>query len=601
MDTSAAGPSARPAPAVRMRAQASLFLLLGLLVALAGRLFGLQVLRHEDMAAAGARQRSRTRTLVSLRGDILFLDGSLAARSVMVRDYYVDPSRVRDPARLASAVAAALGRDPAWAARLAADVHRSRSRRERPIARRLQAADCMAMRAVDVPEMHLDAAERPLAIYSRETPLRLYPRGTLAAHVLGLVRYEDQELRGMAGVEAARDGILRGEPGHRVENVDALGRPIFLDHALGATGRAPRDGETVRLSIHPEVQAACERVLDEAVGRWQPRGACAVILSPADGAILAMASRPAFDPNARVTLDPAATKDLCIAARYEPGSTFKPLVAAAALEAGAVRLDEVIDCEDGIFRVPGTRRVLHDHHPYGLLSFPEVIIKSSNIGMAKVGLALGDERLRDAVLAYGLEGRTGLGLPGEVEPQVTPAARWSTYTTTSVPMGHEVALTPLALAAGYAALASGGVWHRPYLFLPPEGRRGAPPGRRVLEEATARAMTEILVRVVEEGTGQRARLEGVAVAGKTGTAQKREPGGRYSHSRFVSTFVAYAPAEAPRAVVLVLVDEPRGAYYGGTVAAPAVRSILEAVLPHIPRCTTTGSPDEGRNGNGEGC
>jgi cell division protein FtsI/penicillin-binding protein 2 len=348
------------------------------------------------------------------------------------------------------------------------------------------------------------------------------------------------------------------------------------------------------LSLDSVVQLYAERELDALMGEWAPRGAAASVMDPLTGEILAMASRPTFDPNDPVDAPPAAWRNNAIAAAYEPGSTFKPLVVASALERGLLRRDEELDCEGGAYQMG--RRLLHDHHPYGVLSVTDILVKSSNIGMAKVGERLGTAGLFEAVHRWGFGRRTGVRLPGEVVGIVRPLSRWDGYSTGSVPMGQEIAVTPLQLVAAHAALASGGRLVKPRLVLrdidavlsttdagPPQVR--PPVSSRVVSEDVARwIVTEPMRQVVERGTGRQARIDGYSVFGKTGTAQKPDPEtGRVSSEHHVAAFVCGAPADEPRAVVLVLVDEPSVGtnHGGGTVAAPAASRILHRTLIHL--------------------
>jgi cell division protein FtsI/penicillin-binding protein 2 len=314
-------------------------------------------------------------------------------------------------------------------------------------------------------------------------------------------------------------------------------------------------------------------------------------MQPHTGEILAMASRPAFHPEQLDHVPPEAWKNLAVSAVFEPGSTFKPLIVAAALQQGLVERDEMIDCSYGLYRMGP--RLLHDHHPYGLLSTADVLVKSSNIGMARIGERLGLEGLFDAAASFGFGARTGIELPGELPGLLQPLKNWNIYSLGSIPMGQELACTPLQLITAHAVLANGGRLVQPTLIcrsqaLQPDSVDGpvVPPAEEVATplinpEHAAWLVQEPLVDVVLRGTGKAARIPGLSIFGKTGTAQKLDPEtGTYSDRAWVVSFVCGAPAEHPEALVLVMVDEPTapGIHYGGTVAAPAAAKILQKAI-----------------------
>jgi cell division protein FtsI/penicillin-binding protein 2 len=338
----------------------------------------------------------------------------------------------------------------------------------------------------------------------------------------------------------------------------------------------------VRLTIDSVVQLHAERRLDALMLESHALSACAIVLDPGTGEVLAMTSRPDFDPNRPENVLPAAWTNQATAAAFEPGSTFKPFVIAHALEEGALVRDEEFDCEQGSYRMG--RRVLHDHHPYGRLTVTDILVKSSNIGMAKIGERLTNTRLHAAATAFGFGRCTGIELPGEVPGLVRPLCEWNGYSTGSVPMGQEVAATPLQVIAAHAVLANRGKQITPHLLLatddgPAQARSVV--ASQVVSPETARWLVEgPLVDVVLRGTGQNARIDGLRVFGKSGTAQKFDPAtGRYSTTRHVSSFICGAPADDPRILVLVSVNEPTtGSYFGGTVAAPAAADILRQAL-----------------------
>ncbi|HUG91633.1 MAG TPA: penicillin-binding protein 2, partial [Planctomycetaceae bacterium] len=383
--------------------------------------------------------------------------------------------------------------------------------------------------------------------------------------------------------------------------------------------QAPRHGDSLMLTLDTVLQLLVEDELDRLFDEWKPNGACVTVMDPATAEVLAMASRPAFDPNDPSRVPAAAWKNLNLASMYEPGSTFKPFVVAWAMERGLLRADEQFDCERGAWRMG--RRVLHDHHPYGVLSVTDILVKSSNIGMAKIGQRLGNGGLYDATIAFGFGRRTGIELPGELHGLVRPLPQWTSYSIGSIPMGQELAVTPLQLLTAHAALANGGTLVRPRIVvhrgrspaqdvarLPTErlpalsitgpGPDDAAPtavvSRTVSPQVASWLVREPMQEVVRRGTGRNAQIADSAVFGKTGTAQKTDPdSGAYSPTGHVCSFIGGAPPENPRVLVLVVVDEPTvaGDHSGGTVAAPAAGRILENVLRHVPlRSTRPQSP-----------
>jgi cell division protein FtsI/penicillin-binding protein 2 len=370
----------------------------------------------------------------------------------------------------------------------------------------------------------------------------------------------------------------------------------------------------VRLTIDSLLQMQVERRLGELMTECQPLGACAIVLDPKTGEVLAMASRPempqakspasanvaegSFDaPTASQVEKPGfSPRDMepdangwrnhAIASMFEPGSTFKPFIVAAAIDRGVIQPDEEFNCEHGAYGMG--RRVLHDHHSYGNLSVTDILVKSSNIGMAKVGERLQNEGLFAAATAFGFGRQTGIELPGELPGQLHPFAKWTSYSTGSIPMGQEIATTPLQVAAAHAALANHGRYLSPHLLLEIEGPTAERPtiiGRDLVSPKTADwLVTGPMTEVVTRGTGQKAKIPGYTVFGKTGTAQKLDPKtGGYSHSRHIGSFACGAPANDPRALVLIAVDEPTAgpSTYGGIVAAPAAADILKMTLDHL--------------------
>ena len=418
----------------------------------------------------------------------------------------------------------------------------------------------------------------------REEFRRHYPQGAIAAHVLGLRNIDNV---GRGGLEEACDAVLKGEPGEQFVQRDARG---FVIQVNDRASRPAEDGDRVETTLDSRLQLLVERRLDNVMEEWEANSCTAIVMAPDSGEILALASRPAFDPNAPQQAAANAWKSQAIASVFEPGSTFKPFVVAWAIDRGLLDDDELLNCERGAYRMG--RRVLHDHHAYGELSVTDVLVKSSNIGMAKIGERLTNTGLQEVCTAFGFGRVTGLGLPGELPGLVRPFDEWDGYSTGSIPMGQELAATPLQIITAHAALANGGQRVTPRLVRRIDRESTAPGGHEVVsvvspvvsKETATWIISGPLREVVSRGTGKAAQIPGYSVFGKTGTAQAVDSAtGRYSHERHICSFLCGAPAVDPQALVLVVVEEPQGpgVQYGGTVAAPPARDILDQTLRQL--------------------
>lgn len=409
---------------------------------------------------------------------------------------------------------------------------------------------------------------------------RFYPKGKLASHTIGFAGTDN---RGLEGLELFFDRYLKGRDGQKIINRDAKRREVFhLDFRF----IPPRDGNSLVLTLDEMIQYFTERELDRLYKETKCKGASVVVMDPNTGEILALANRPTFELNNVTNYSPDARRNRAITDTFEPGSTFKIVTASAALEENIVGLEEKFFCENGEFRI--FNHSLNDHVPYGYLKFREVIEKSSNIGTVKVAMRLGQERLYRYAKLYGVGLKTNIELPGEVGGFIRAPKFWSKLSITAIPIGQEVTVTTLQLACAISAIANNGIFMKPLIvkrIIDSEGETikefKITPLRRVISENTALEMKSILWQVVEAGTGQKAKLEGYSSAGKTGTAQKVEPNGTYSHSHFVASFLGFAPVEKPRIAIAVVVDEPRPFYYGGTVAAPVFQRIANDSLRYL--------------------
>ncbi len=573
-DPPAPAPPQLPGP---WRSRSVVFGVLLIWLILAARLVDLQVLNRLGLAHKAKRQRTLNETIPARPGDIVDRHGRLLATTIRAKSLFINPEAVENPWDFARKIAEAVDVD---ADQLFVRLSQSRDKQFLWVKRRISDEAAERVKALNLPKN---------VFGFREEYLRQYPQGKLAVHVLG---FRDIDGKGQGGIEQSFDSVLRGTDGTRVLIRDARGRVLDVQESIA---EAPRHGRTVVLTLDAVVQLYAERELDRVMETWQPKHAGAIVLDPQTGEVLAMASRPTFDPNNPAGVPPDAWKNFNIASVYEPGSTFKPFIVAWALKAGLIARDDVLDCENGSYRMG--RRLLHDHHPYGMLSIADILVKSSNIGMAKIGERLTNPKLFEAVGAFGFRERTGIELPGEVSGLVRPLKSWDEYSTGSIPMGQELAVTPLQLIAAHAALANGGQLMRPHLVLRhtdaivPEGQ-SAPPVRSgsamvssVVDPDIAHWLVQgPMVDVVKHGTGRRASLEDYTVFGKTGTAQKLDPEtGTYAKDRDVCSFICGAPAANPRLLVLIVVDEPTQGdnLGGGTVAAPHAAELLRQSLIHL--------------------
>ena len=535
------------------------------LLTIGARCLQLQVLRRPALLDLARSQQEKAITLDPHRGPLLDRNGKELALSLDVDSIFADPAEVGDPAVAAHRLAPILGIAPAEVrARLEGDRHFAWLKRKvAPDVRRQ--VEALGLRGIG---------------FVRESR-RYYPKRNLAAHVLGACGVDNQ---GLAGLEFAYDGAIQGTPGRILFQRDGRGGRV-LDRAR----TEPKAGAGFVLTIDEVIQHIAERELDAAVAAFSPAGACVVILRPQTGEILALASRPTFDPNAFADAREEARRDRAVSDYYEPGSTFKVITASAALDAGRVRPDERIWCENGAY-VVGRHRFREDHTPFGELTFTEVLAKSSNIGAIKVGARLQPQEFIDYIRGFGFGRKTGIELPGESPGMLRDLRDWSGLSQASIAMGQEIGVTPLQLAAAIGAVANDGIYARPHVLaatITPDGRRlpargnGEARETRVISAAAAATLRTMLESVTIDGTGKAAAVPGYTVAGKTGTAQKVDATGHYSHNRYVAWFAGFVPAGRPSLVLVVMVDEPKGRFHGGEVAAPVFSRIALPVVQYL--------------------
>ena len=536
---------------------------LGLVVARAAQL---QIYQHAHLQHLAQEQYLNTVHIPGRRGQIYDRSGNPLAISVDVPSVYANPKAVTDPQAVARQLAPVLGVDVA-------------SLRERLASDRYF---IWLKRQIEPPEAERVAALGIPGISLTKEPRRFYPNREVGAHVVG---FAGLDARGLEGIEKQFDSDLLGEPQIVPAVRDARGGAV-LAGGLDPTQRSR--GSDVRLTLDLQLQHAAQAAVQRSLINARARGAMALVLDVGTAEVLAMAVAPAFNPNQGAKEKADRRRNRLVTDVFEPGSTLKPLVVAAALDAGAVTPKTVLFCENGRYSIG--RHTISDTSPHAWMGLTEILAKSSNIGMAKVAQAMGRERLEAALRQMGLTRRTGIELPGEVNGLLRPAATWSELENATISFGQGMAVNGLQLAAAYRALAADGVYKEPRLIKSIERSDGshsplaAAPERRLFTAATARRVSSMLEASVSpgEGTGRLAAVPGYRVAGKTGTAQKADPlTGGYSRDRYLALFTGYLPAEAPRVVIVVAVDEPQGSHFGGTVAAPVFAEIGLAAMQRL--------------------
>jgi len=510
------------------------------------------------------RQHYLTIDVPALRGAITDRNGKEFVTNLKIPSIYAVPRALKDEDRadLSREIAKILGFDRKWVME-----RLSRDKSFVWLKRRVTFEESDKIRKLECPELGI-----------LEEYKRFYPQGTMLAQVLGFSTVDNQ---GVEGIERSMDGDLRGKPGKRVTQRDAKGREI---KAFEIKSLPVVDGNRVVLTIDQHLQYLTEKALEGAFKQWKAKGAWAIVMDPKTGEILAMANQPGFDPNHYANVGADAKRNRAITDMYEPGSVFKIVAASGALNEGAVTPETVINCENGKWNYGF--KVLHDVHPYGMLPMMEVIVKSSNIGAVKIGLKMGSQKFQNYVKGFGFGTYTGIDIAGEAPGFTRPLAQWSKTSPYNIPMGQEVMVTALQMVTAISVIANGGYLVKPYIVSRVQDAAGVTLKekkplikQRVIRPETAATMRGILTQVVERGTGTKAKIPDVLVGGKTGTAQKILPGGKgYSHNAFMSSFIGFAPADNPRYAMVVVLDEARPLYYGGTVAAPVFKEVMEAAL-----------------------
>ena len=556
------------APRVSSPQRRALFIAIGLVVwmlAIGARLVQLQVNQHEELASRARSQQVGAIETSPSRGQLLDRQGRELARSIDTESFFADPREIPSTEDTARRIAAITGQDRAELTSRLSEAKES-SKKFVWILRRL---DIQSASKLD--QLNLDG------IYSRKEPKRYYPNDSLAAHVLGFVGTDEI---GLSGVEQYYNEKIRGEAGKVYLERDRE-RRAFESYEVQS-----HPGQTVVLTIDQTIQYRTEQALSAAVDRAHAKSGTAVVMDPRTGEILALANAPTFDPNQPVANSAEARANGALQSIYEPGSTFKIVAYSAAIEKGLVKPDDKIDCQMGSITVAG--RLIHDGHPYGIVTVADALAKSSNVGAIKLGLMVGNESMYEYMKRLGFGSRTGVDLAGESPGILRALNRWQPSSIGSLAIGQEVGVTPLQMATAYSVLANGGTLVKPHLLRElraPDGSvlfQAKPETRPALKPETTEALRGMFEGVTLHGTAKKAQLDGYSAAGKTGTAQKVDPRTHaYSATKFIGSFVGFAPVKNPAVVIIVVIDEPLGSYHGGDVAAPVFREIAEQILPEL--------------------
>jgi cell division protein FtsI (penicillin-binding protein 3) len=529
-----------------------------------GRAFYLQILQHEELVKKADKQHQHRVDLTPARGSILDRNGTPLAESIHMDSCYAEPKRIKDVDGTAAALAPILGVP------------------KQDLLAKLSTGKSFAWierwlppdKAVRVKNMKL-----PGIGFVPESK-RFYPNIETAAHVVG---FTGRDPNGLEGIERRYDSTILGNTGYMITERDALGRSISIKNTV-VKNSSP--GKNIVLTLDKTIQFIAEKELAKAVTESNAKGGMALVMEADTGKVLAMANYPTFNPNAYSQYSLAQMRNRVVSDTFEPGSTFKVFTIAAALDAGVIKSTDVYNCENGAYRIAD--RTIHDDHPHSRLSISEILKYSSNIGSAKIGFKLGEDRLSGYLRNFGFGGRTGIDLPGEASGYMK--RNWYGIDLATISFGQGVSLSAIQLVTAVSAIANGGTLMKPYLverILDDSGvevQRFEPqPVRRVISPETARMVSKMMETVTGDGgTGTKAAVDGFRVAGKTGTAQKVDPVTRtYSPSKRIGSFVGFIPADKPKLTIAVIIDEPQGIKYGGIVAAPAFKGIAQNSLAYL--------------------
>jgi cell division protein FtsI (penicillin-binding protein 3)/stage V sporulation protein D (sporulation-specific penicillin-binding protein) len=537
------------------------------------RLVYLQMIKHDEYAGLAAEKHVYKQTIFAERGAILDANNEVLAHNTPVETVIADATHLNNRDALIPLLRDAL-EIPAGelTEKLEGDRRYIVLKREVPV-------------AVATALREKLRAQNLRGIYFERDSTRIYPNGTMLCHVIG---FTDFDHRGIQGVESSMEEYLHGQDGYRFIEHNRAGQEMVL---YRGQERTPRNGYQVHLTVDLNLQNIVENEIDAAMREYTPQKATIILMRPQTGEILAMANRPAFDLNERADAKPEQMKNRAIIDMMEPGSTFKIVTAAAALNEHKVRADTTIFCENGLWNFGG--RPLHDHKAYGELSVQDILVKSSNIGAAKLAISVGEQKFYEYIRRFGFGERTGIELPGEISGVIRPPQTWSKISITRIPMGHEVGVTPLQMTVAMATIANGGKLVTPRIVksITSEGGKTVSTFspvvlRQVISPETAQQIGNALRGVVSDrGTAAAAAVPGFTISGKTGTAQKVDPHGGYEQGKYVVSFTGYLPSDHPEFVGLVVLDDAHTTKpelnYGGLVAGPIFSHIAEKAARYL--------------------
>ena len=541
-------------------------LFLALFLIIGARAVQLQVLQGDKLMRLGQRQHLKEWIVLPKRGALFDRSGEPLALSLESQSVYARPHRIHDPDKLSQTLAKILN--------MRATEVKEKITAAKPfvwVRRQVSSAEAEKIQTLN--------AEGIGMFYE---PNRHYPQGQLAGQVIGFVGRDSE---GLEGVELRYNDFIRGETGSSVAERDALGRRVLVE---GVEGLHIPPGSDIHLTLDTAIQHMAEKELEASIVKYRAKAGVVVVVEPFTGEVLALANYPSFDPNHYSKHLAEQRRNRAVTDSFEPGSTFKTILAAAALEEGVVGKDDLFYCEMG--KYPYAGRIIHDTHPHGWLPFSKILQVSSNIGFTKVAEKLKKDRFFAYIDKFGFGQTTGIDVPGEVPGLLRRPEKWSGVDLATHGFGQGISTTPMQLVMAYAAVANGGFLMRPYVVRRAVGQKGEVVSenqphvvRRVISEKTATLLASMLRDVTNEGgTGMMANVDGFEVAGKTGTAQKADPvNGGYAAKKRVASFVGFVPANKPRLVALVLIDEPEVNVYGGVVAAPVFRNIAQGALRHL--------------------
>jgi len=546
---------------------------IGLFSLFSFRLIYLQAIKHDEYAALAAERHVYKQIIHAERGTILDANNEVLADNIPVETVVADATHLNNLQATVVLVSHELGiPSKELAEKLDGE------RRYIVIKREVPAVTANALR-------EKLRADNLRGIYFEHDATRIYPNGSMLCHVIG---FTDFDHHGIQGVEASMEEYLHGQDGYRFIEHNRAGQEIV---PYRGQERAPRDGYQVHLTVDLGLQNILENEIDAAMAQYSPQKATIILMRPQTGEILAMANRPHFDLNLRSEAKPDQMKNRAIIDMMEPGSTFKIVAAAAALNERKVRPDSSIFCENGLWNFGGA--ALHDHRAFSNLSVREILIKSSNIGAAKLALSVGEQKFYEYIRRFGFGERTGIELPGEINGLIRPPKSWSKISITRIPMGHEVGVTPLQMTVAMATIANGGKLIMPRIvksITTSDGKSISSLSpvvlRQVVASETAKEISDALRGVVSDaGTAAAAAVPGFTIAGKTGTAQKVDPRGGYEEGKYVVSFAGYLPADHPEFVGLVVLDDAHTSKpelnYGGLVAGPIFSRVAEKAARYL--------------------